>query len=81
MVDGHTTVGFRIRSTDCTKHGNDVGLLLPYKVHHRAAYGLNKSEVYNPGRYKHQTNRSAETNAAGFKGIGIECSNIGNIYN
>ena len=81
MVDEYTGTGFGFRSTDCTQHSNDVGVLLFDKVHYRTAHHIDESKIHNAGRYKHQTNRSAETNAAGFKGIGIECSNIGNIYN
>ena len=80
-IDGYTTIGVRIGRTHSTQHSDDVGLLLSHKVHHRSAYDTDESEVYNANRYKHQADRSTETNATGFKGIGIECSHVGNIYN
>ena len=81
MVDGYTTVGFRVRRTHSTQHSDDVGVFLPYKVHHRTAYCSDKSEVYNPDRYKYQIDRSAKTNAIGSKGFGIKYSYIGELYN
>ena len=77
----YTTVGFRAGSTDCTKHSNDVGMLLSHQVHYRTAHYTDESEVHNPDGYKHQINRSAEVDATRSKSIGIKCSNIGNIYN
>ena len=73
MVDGHTTVGFRVRSTHRIKHRYDVGLLLPNKVHHRAAHNIDKSEVSDIDRYKYKIDRSAETDATGYKGTENEC--------
>ena len=80
-IDGYTTVGFRTRSTNSTKHSNDVGVFLPNKVHNRATHNIDESEIYNPDRYKHQINRSAETDATRFKGIGNKYQNLSKFYN
>ena len=66
----YTTVGFRPWSTDCTFNKHDVRVFLFNQVHHRTAHNINESKVYNPDRYKHKADRSAEVNATGFKGIG-----------
>ena len=75
-IDGYTTVGFRIRSTDRTQHSNDVGVLLPDKVHHGSTHDTNESEVQYVDGYKHKINRSAKADATRFKGVGSECGNI-----
>ena len=80
-IDGYTTVGFRTWSTNSVKHGNDVGVFLSHKIHHRTAHDINKPEIPDPYRYKHQADRSAEIDAVGFKGIGIKHSNISKLYN
>ena len=79
--DGHTANGFRTWSADCGKSGDDVGMLLPHKVHYRTAYCIDEPEISIFNGYKHQTNRSAETDAVGFKGPGIKCCNISKFYN
>ena len=78
--DGHTANGFRTWSTDCGKSGDDVGMLLPYQIHHRTAHGADEPEVSGINRYKHQIDRSAETDATGFEGSGIKCCNLGELY-
>ena len=77
----YTTVGFRLRSTDCTFNKHDVRVFLFNQVHHRTAHNINESEISNSNGYKHKINRSTKTNATRFKGIGIECSDPGELYN
>ena len=77
----YTRAGIRPRSTNSTKHSDDVGVLLPNKVYNWATHNTYKSEVSNPDGYKHQADRSAEIDATRFKGIGIKYSNIGELYN
>ena len=77
----YTRAGIRTRSTNSTKHSDDVGVLLPNKVYNWATHNTYKSEVSNPDGYKHQADRSAEIDATRFKGIGIKYSNIGELYN
>ena len=72
-IDGYTTVGFRIRRTDCTQHSNDVGLFLLNKIYNRTAHGTNESEISDIDRYNHQADRSVETDAVGCKGTESEC--------
>ena len=80
-INEYTTVGFRLRSTDCTFNKHDVRVFLFNQVHHRTAHNINESEISNSNGYKHKTDRSAKTNATGFKGIGIKCPNPGQLYN
>ena len=77
----YTTVGFRLRSTDCTFNKHDVRVFLFNQVHHRTAHNINESEISNADRYKHQANRSAEVNATRSKSIGIKYPNISELYN
>ena len=77
----YTTVGFRLRSTDCTFNKHDVWVFLFNQVHHRTTHNINESEISNSNGYSHQINRSAKTNATRFKGIGIKCPNPGQLYN
>ena len=81
VIDGYTTDRVRTWSTDSVKHGDDVGMFLPDKVHHRAAYYSSKPKVSNSNRYKYKADRSAETDAARFKGIGIKYTNSCELYN
>ena len=80
-INGYTTACCRIRTTNFTQYSHDVGLFLPYKIHHRTAYDIDESKVSNSNRYKHKINRSTKTYATGFKGIGNKYQNIGEFYN
>ena len=80
-TNGYTAVGFRTRSTHCTQHSNDVGLFLFNQIYYRTAHNFNESKVSGFDRYKYKADRSAETDAARFKGIGIKYTNSCELYN
>ena len=81
MDNGYTTTCFRTGGANRSKHGNDVGVLLSYKVYNRATHNINESKIPILDRYKYKINRPTEVDAVGLKIFRIECSDIGELYN
>ena len=80
MDNGYTTNGFRAGRSDSGIPCDDVGMLLPYQIHHRTAHGADEPEVSGINRYKHQIDRTAETDATGLENSGIKYCNLGELY-
>ena len=80
IIDGYTADGFRTWSTDCVKHKPNVWVLFFNSLYYWATYNPFNAEISNPDGHQYQTDRSAETDAVRFKGIGNKYQNISQLY-